>query len=359
VEDRPEPAWVGRPDRRPITLGRVIAWVVATVVMLALSVGAVFYGLGPLTHQRDQRETMTAYKLAINHAAAETNGLGGVAVATQPPLTGATVGILQIPVLDLQQTVTEGVGPTQTVSGPGHVPGTAGLGQPGNSAVVGRRAGFGGPFAELSQLRRGDQIEVATTEGRSLYLVRRVRTVTMITGAAASTTGAAALSSTSAPATTSTAAASRKGDTAATKGASPHTLTVTGGSRPATAPAVVTVNKVYGPTPDDQLTLVTSASSAPWNTDRAVVVTARMLGRPFAPTPQQSRSPSQTGTGGDPGSLPLLILALLALGATIVGAAALYRRASLRSAYLLTTAPLIVFTILGAEAAGRLFPAWL
>ena len=58
-------------------------------------------------------------------------------------------------------------------------------------------------------------------------------------------------------------------------------------------------------------------------------------------------------------SLPLLILALLALGATIVGAAALYRRASLRSAYLLTTAPLIVFTILGAEAAGRLFPAWL
>jgi hypothetical protein len=31
----------------------------------------------------------------------------------------------------------------------------------------------------------------------------------------------------------------------------------------------------------------------------------------------------------------------------------------MRSAYLLTTAPLIVFTILGAEAAGRLFPAWL
>ena len=359
MEDRPEPASVGRPDRRPVTPGRVIAWVVATVVMLALSVAAVFYGLGPLTHQRDQRETMAAYKLAINHAAAETNGLGGVAVATQPPLTGATVGILQIPVLGLQQTVTEGVGPTQTVSGPGHVPGTAGLGQPGNSAVVGRRAGFGGPFADLSQLRRGDQIEVATTEGRSLYLVRQVRTVIMITGVAASTTGAAALSATSAPATTTTTAASRKGATAATKWASATPLPVTGGYRPATAPAIVTVNKLYGPTPDDQLTLVTSASSAPWNTDRAVVVTARMLGRPFAPTPQQSRSPNQTGTGGDPGSLPLLILALLALGATIVGAAALYRRASLRSAYLLTTAPLIVFTILGAEAAGRLFPAWL
>ncbi|HEX4217902.1 MAG TPA: class E sortase [Acidimicrobiales bacterium] len=365
MEDRSESVLGGRPDRRPVTARRVIAWVVATVVMLALSVAAVFYGLGPLTHQRDQRATMAAYKLAINHAAAETNGLGGVTVPTQPPLTGATVGILQIPILGLQQTVTEGVGPTQTVSGPGHVPGTAGLGQPGNSAVVARRAGFGGPFADLSQLRRGDQIQVVTTEGHSVYLVRRVRTVIMTTSAPASTPGA--LGAASALATTTTAAASTKGAAGATKGATggtkgarpTTTLSTTGASRPASAPAIVTVNKLYGPTPDDQLTLVTSASSAPWNTDRAVVVTARMQGLPFAPTPQQSRSPSQTGTGGDPGSLPLLILALLALGATIVGAAALYRRASLRSAYLLTTAPLIVFTILGAEAAGRLFPAWL
>jgi sortase A len=134
---------------------------------------------------------------------------------------------------------------------------------------------------------------------------------------------------------------------------------VTNPVRRSGAPAIVTVNKLYGPTPDDRLTLVTSASSAPWNTDRAVVVTARMQGLPYTPTPQQSRSPSQVGNAGDPSSLPLLILALLALGATIVGAATLYRRASLRSAYLLTTAPLIVFTILGAEAAGRLFPAWL
>jgi sortase A len=350
LDDRVE----GPAGRRPLTARRVMTWIIATVVVLALSVAAVFYGLGPLTHQRDQRSTLAAYKLAINHAAAETNGLGGVTVPTQPPLTGATVGIVQIPVLGLQQTVTEGVGPAQTVSGPGHVPGTAGLGQPGNSAVVGRRAGFGAPFADLSQLRRGDKIVVSTTEGRSLYVVRQVRTVTLITPPAAASTAATL------PVTATTAAPRTKGAASASNGATPtRRLTVTNPVRSSAPPAIVTVNKLYGPTPDDRLTLVTSASSMPWNTDQAVVVNARMQGLPFTPTPQQSRSPSQVGNAGDPSSLPLLILALLALGATIVGAAALYRRASLRSAYLLTTAPLIVFTILGAEAAGRLFPAWL
>jgi sortase A len=330
---------------RPVTPRRVITWIIATVIVVIVSVAAVIYGLGPLTHQRDQRTTLQAYKLAINNAAAETNGLGGVSVPTQPPVNGDTVGIVQIPVLGLQQTVTEGVGPAQTVSGPGHVPGTAGLGQPGNSAVVGRRAGFGAPFANLDQLRRGDQIVVATTEGRSLYLVRTIRTVTMTSGSSS----------------TSTASTSPTSLAPSTKGAT-HTATTRGttNARPTTtAPSTISVNKLYGPTPNDQLTLVTSASSAPWNTDQATVVTARMHGQPFAPTPQQSRSPSQVGNVGDSSSLPLLILALLALGATIVGAAALYRRASLRSAYLLTTAPLIVFTILGAEAASRLFPAWL
>jgi sortase A len=334
-----------RDATRPVTPRRVITWIIATVIVVMVSVAAVIYGLGPLTHQRDQRTTLQAYKLAINNAAAETNGLGGVSVPTQPPVNGDTVGIVQIPVLGLQQTVTEGVGPAQTVSGPGHVPGTAGLGQPGNSAVVGRRAGFGAPFGNLGQLRRGDQIVVATTEGRSLYLVRSVRTVTMISGSSS----------------TSTASTSPASLAPSTRGAT-HTATTRGttNTRPTTtAPSIISVNKLYGPTPNDQLTLVTSASSAPWNTDQALVVTARMHGQPFAPTPQQSRSPSQVGNVGDSSSLPLLILALLALGATIVGAAALYRRASLRSAYLLTTAPLIVFTILGAEAASRLFPAWL
>jgi hypothetical protein len=53
------------------------------------------------------------------------------------------------------------------------------------------------------------------------------------------------------------------------------------------------------------------------------------------------------------------LLDVLALVAILIGSVAFYRRASLRSAYLLTTAPLLVFTILAAEAMSRLLPAWL
>jgi sortase A len=115
----------------------------------------------------------------------------------------------------------------------------------------------------------------------------------------------------------------------------------------------------YRPSAHNQLTLVTSASSVPWNTSRAVVVVARLQGIPYTPTPQESLSPSQEGNGGDSGAWADLVLALLALGLVLVGAVALYRRSTLRSAYLLTAAPLLACTVLVAESLSRLMPAWL
>ena len=125
------------------------------------------------------------------------------------------------------------------------------------------------------------------------------------------------------------------------------------------APSTTTTNALYGPSAHNELTLVTSGSDVPWNTDQVTVVVARMSGPPFTPTPQESRSPSQLGNSGDPEALAWLLLALLALTATFLGAVALYRRTTLRTAYLLTTAPLLAFTVLTAEAVSRLLPAWL
>ena len=121
----------------------------------------------------------------------------------------------------------------------------------------------------------------------------------------------------------------------------------------------MSATSLYGPTKHNQITLVTSGSSVPWNSDRALVVVAGLQGHPYSPTPQEARSPSQEGNSGDPTALAWLILAVLALVACFAGALFLYRRASLRSAYLLTTAPLLVFTVLAAEALSRLLPAWL
>jgi hypothetical protein len=80
---------------------------------------------------------------------------------------------------------------------------------------------------------------------------------------------------------------------------------------------------------------------------------------PYTPTPQEARSTDQQGYGNDPEALAWFILALMCLLAAFIGAVALYRRTSLRSAYLLSTAPLLAFTLLAAEAASHLLPAWL
>ena len=62
------------------------------------------------------------------------------------------------------------------------MPGTAGLGDPGNSVVVGRRAAFGAPFGKIGSLRRGAEILVTTAQGQSVYRVSQVATTTLYPG---------------------------------------------------------------------------------------------------------------------------------------------------------------------------------
>jgi sortase A len=300
-----------------LTTGRVVVICAIGILVVVVASGIVIYGIGPLTHSRDQRTLLASQRVAIDNAVHDNQGLHKAVLPTQPPVPSQPLGILAVPALGLQQVVVEGVGPSQTVTGPGHVPGTAGLGQPGNVAIVGRRAGYGGVFGSLDRLRPGDRIVTATAEGQSLYLVRSVRTVTL--------------------ATTASFAASGHGS----------------------ADPTITADGLYGPSSHDQLTLVTSGSDMPLNTDRAVVVVARLQGVPYTPTPQESRSASQQGNSGDPAAVAALALAVLALAATLVGAVFLYRRTAMRTAYLLSTAPLLAFTVLAAEAGSRLLPAWL
>jgi sortase A len=284
-----------QPSRRQITLGAA-----AAVLVFVIAVGAVIYGIGSLVHARDQRALMATERTAIGNAAILAKALHTVTLPTKPPLSGAPVGVLAIPALSVNEAVVEGVGSSQTVSGPGHVPGTAGLGQPGNAGIVGRNAAYGGVFGRLAQLKPGDRVLTATVEGQSVYVVRRVATV-----------------------------------------------------------AAGSLEPVYGTTQNNRLTLVTSASVVPWNSDRAVVVTAVLRGKPYAATPQESVDPNQLGNSGESGAWAELLLSLLALAAVAVGALYLYRRCTVRSAYLLSTAPLVAFTVVAAESISRMLPAWM
>jgi sortase A len=318
---RPQPVGARRPilaASRPRPDGRILlrgigAWTLSAVVGVVI----VLYLVSPLFQQRDQHRLLTAYRGVIRQSSLEATGLLGLTLPTQPPPTGSTVGIVEIGRLHLQEAVTEGVGPAQTERGPGHVPGTSGLGQAGNAVIVSRRAMFGGPFSGLSALRKGDPIVVTTIEGESLYVVTQSRSLSLT------------------PAVPLTAAA---------------------------APAVIgpssSIDDLYGPSTDNRLTLVTSRSDAPWATSGATVVVATMRTEPFTSTPQQSRQDGEDGRSAAGDAWAPFVLAVQAFALAAWGATLLYRRTPLRTAYLLSTAPLVVATILLAVAAGRLLPAW-
>lgn len=372
-----EPSWDAPPRQNGRSTGRLVILAVLVVVVLLVAVAAVIYGVGPLIHNRDQRDLMGTLRAAIDRAVRDNQGLYGAPLPTLPPNPGDGVGILAIPAIGVQQAVVEGVGSSQTVAGPGHVPGTAGLGQPGNTAVVGRRSGYGGPLGRLEDLRAGDKVVTATTEGQSVYVVRSVRTVTLVTrphSASAVTTTTIGLPasrrhhtggtssttpSSTTPSSTAPSSATSSSTTPSSATSSSATSSSGGAAKPRSKVTEESFTTLYGPTPHNQITLVTSASGVPWNNDLAVVVVARMDGKPFPPTAQESRSLSHQGNAGTASASAWLVLALLALVATAVGAVALYRHTTMRSAYLLSTAPLLAFTVLVAIAASHLLPAWL
>jgi sortase A len=331
---------------------RVVVLVTLSGLVLVAAAVTVLYAVGPLVHNRDQRSLMATEREAIAHAAAQTDSLYGPTLPTIPPVPGDPVGILAIPALGLQQAVVEGVSSSQTVGGPGHVPGTAGMGQPGNAAVVGRSAAYGGPLGDLAELRPGDRVVAATIEGQVTYVVRSVLTVTLTTVAPVPAGAASGVKAPSSGPTHTGSGPVKTNSGPAKTGTSETTTPQT------TNQKTLNIRTLYGPSTDNQLTLVTSSSSLPWNTDQAVVVVARMQGKPFPPTPQESRSPSQQGNSGEATALAWLLLALITLIVVLVGAVALYRRCTTRTAYLLTTAPLLALTVLAAEAASHLLPAW-
>jgi hypothetical protein len=335
------------------------------------AIGLVIFQLGPLLQQRDQRSLLSEYRVQISHAANESSGLGGVTVADKPPDRASAVGVLEIGALKLQDVVVEGVDAGQTSVGPGHVPGTAGLGQPGNSVLVARRNGYGGSFRALGSLHNGDRIVVTTTQGQSVYAVRHVR-VDDVTASDASSSGTTSSTSSSTPASSSTTVSSTtvapsstttssKSSSGSSSSTSYTATSAPGGPGAGASKGTVTVSldTLYGPTSDDRLTLVTSGSKAPWNTSQAVVVDAKLLTKPFAPTPQGARATGETGIGGDQGAWSSIVLAVLALAGVVVASVALYRRLRFRVAYVLTIAPLVALTVVAGDTIGRLLPAWM
>jgi sortase A len=71
---------------------------------------------------------------------------------------GQALALLQIPRIGVNVTVVQGDTASVLRGGPGHRVGTPPPGARGNSVIFGHRHGWGGPFADLDQLRKNDLV---------------------------------------------------------------------------------------------------------------------------------------------------------------------------------------------------------
>ena len=84
---------------------------------------------------------------------------------------GAAIARIQIPSINVDKTVVEGVRVGDLRKGPGHYPTTPLPGQAGNAAIAGHRTTYGAPFGEIDKILPDDEIIITTIQGEFIYRV--------------------------------------------------------------------------------------------------------------------------------------------------------------------------------------------
>lgn len=128
--------------------------------------------VGQMRHARAQQTMFADFRKDLAEATAP---VGQGDSDNEPLALGSPVAVLDIPALGIREVVVEGTTSGALRDGPGHRRDTVLPGQRGSSVIMGRRAAFGGPFADLPQLRAGDAVTITTGQGQSEYQVRGVR----------------------------------------------------------------------------------------------------------------------------------------------------------------------------------------
>jgi sortase A len=82
------------------------------------------------------------------------------------------LGLIEIKKIKVNLPIVEGVESSNLKAGIGHIPGSAGLGQLGNSALAGHRSyTFGNFFNRLDELQIGDIITITTKKSKYTYTI--------------------------------------------------------------------------------------------------------------------------------------------------------------------------------------------
>lgn len=146
------------------------ALVVALVLSLTLLIELVF--VSSLQQSAAQRRAYASFRANL---AQGTAPIGPTDNRGRELRAGAPVAYLEIPAIGLKQVIGESTTPSVLFAGPGHRRDTPLPGQVGTSVVYGRRATFGGPFADIAKLSEGDFISVTTGQGQFKFRVVGVR----------------------------------------------------------------------------------------------------------------------------------------------------------------------------------------
>lgn len=155
----PPPAASPRPALRSAGISLLLLGV------LVLGFAGYLYGLSGVQEARSQAVMFTQLQ---NQLANQVAPLG-------PTTPGSPVAILTIPSIGVRDlVVVQGTSPQSLTLGPGHRRDTPMPGQGGVSAIYGRVATFGAPFARLAELQPGSFITVTTGQGVSTYTVAAV-----------------------------------------------------------------------------------------------------------------------------------------------------------------------------------------
>ena len=144
--------------------------VLLTMISATMLIELVF--VSSAQHSAAQRRTFDSFRADLARGVAP---VGPTDSKDQALAIGTPVAYLEIPTVDLHEVVGEGTTPSALFNGPGHRRDTPLPGQIGSSVVFGRRAAFGGPFARIDELNKGDLIRVTTGQGVFNFRVLGVR----------------------------------------------------------------------------------------------------------------------------------------------------------------------------------------
>ncbi len=144
------------------------------MVVCAVSVGLLVQMcvLSALQQRSAQQRLFDQFR---GQLAAQTAPIGPTDIEGRELAIGAPVSYIEIPALGVRQVLVEGTTSGAMLDGPGHRRDSPLPGQAGVSVVLGRRAGFGAPFARLADLDPGSTIVATTGQGTFEYEVVGVR----------------------------------------------------------------------------------------------------------------------------------------------------------------------------------------